>query len=800
MGLYDLDKTKFLKLNIQRFAATLELDCEESGISVSNNTSNVYVTITAKRTSGSTFWDDEKRGTVECDGETKSFYLSLPSSKSSNSTEVKFSNIEHDSNGSKTVKVSASITPGSSIGELYKSTRFKLTDIPRYANITSFNVTNLSGFDGLNKLKINYSVDSEINYAWYSVDNGANWYDLPATWVIENLQPGTGYNVKIRVRRTDSGLTTDSATIYIVTLSQAYITSGTPNITNGQGLRVIANNPSGAKCRFDLQVPIGTTRLIKTGPDVTFSAQEINSMMQYITSQSTRIRIYVTTLNDAETVYYNNYVDGTYTIVNSEPTFNYFEYEDINEKTLALTGNEETCVVGYSNIKATIPTANKAIAKNYATMSKYRLTIGNDSVEALYSNSNDVSLTLNNIKASTFSLFAIDSRGIASVVNKVPTTVISYSNLVKNNDIVASRVDSKGQVVGASELVKVTFSGQIWQGDFGTKENSIIGFSYRYKATYSNTWSEWIDLDTSLLKIGSNGKFTFDNLIKGDTDGGFDESNSYNIEFAIYDELSSVGYQTNVGGGIPHLCWDKNGMGVMGKYDKEKGGLFQIGGVPINELIGQNSMSLQELKQYISNGTLINELIGLGTTCKNVSYTNWNTICENKTGFYMGNGMANSPLNSIEWYYVLNISHNELYSVQIASNFFSSKRLYSRIKSGGTWGEWCSLCNDGDVLWWADTNGTATYPSFYTNGYKYIEIIMYHSGHGVIKSSGKILFNQVNGTYFSFYDAGTTSEYYSRVYITDSACAINTNWEKTLGASHWNNSDSWKIRGVIGYY
>lgn len=613
MGLYDLDKPKFLKLNIQRFAATLELDCEESGVSVSNNTSNVWVTITAKRTSGSTFWDDEKRGTVECDGETKSFYLSLPSNKSSNSTEVKFSNIEHDSDGSKTVKVRASITPGSSIGELYKSTNFKLTDIPRYANFTSYNVTNLSGFDGLNKLKINYSTDSAIDYVWYSVDNGANWYGLSSTLIIENLQPGTGYNVKIRVRRTDSQLTTDSATIYIATLSQAYITSGTPNITNGQALRITANNPSGARCRIDLQVPIGTTRLIKYGTDVTFSTQEINSLMQYITSQSARIRVYALTFNVSETARYENYVDGTYTIVNSEPTFNYFEYEDINEKTLALTGNKETCIVGYSNIKATIPVANKAIAKNYAAMSKYRLTIGTDSVETPYSDSNDLSLTLNNIKASTFSMYAIDSRGIASVVNKVPTTIISYSNLVKNNDIVASRVDSKGQAVGASELVKVTFSGQIWKGNFGTKENSIAAFSYRYKATYSSAWSEWINLDTSLLKIDNNGKFTFDRLIKGDTDEGFNESNSYNIEFLIYDELSSVGYQTNVGGGIPHLCWDKDGLSVMGKYNKTEGGIFQLAGINIENYLKKYLLEKQHPigSLYLSfNSTNPNTLFG----------------------------------------------------------------------------------------------------------------------------------------------------------------------------------------------
>lgn len=792
MGLYDLEKTKFMKLDIQRFAAALELDCDESGVSISNNTSNVWVTITAKRTSGSTFWDDEKKGTVECDGESKSFYLSLPSNKSSNSTEVKFSNIEHDSDGSKTVKVSASITPGSSIGELYKSTRFKLTDIPRHAKITAFNVFNIAGFDGLNQLGLSYSTDVPIDAAWYSTDNGVSWADLPATWRISGLQPNTGYNVKIRVRRADNQLTTDSNSIYIATLPVAYITSGTPNVTNGQALRVTANNPSGAKCRFDLQVPIGTTRIIKSGTDITFSVEEINSMMQYINSPTSRIRVYVTNLNDAETVYYNSYVDGNYSIVNSNPTFNYFEFEDINPKTIALTGNNQNCILGYSSIKATIPVANKAIANNYATMTKYRLSIGQNSVDANYSNNADVSMTLNNAQTGTFTVYAIDSRNLSTPVTLLANNVINYFNIRSNNDIIANRVNDSGETVGNSEKVKVKFSGYIFKGDFGVKENAIKGFTYRYRVTSSNTWSEWLNLNTNLITVDSTGKFTFDSLIKGDVDEGFNEANAYTIEFSIADELSWINYQVNISGGIPHLAWHPNGLSVMGKYNTQKGGPFQIQGIPINELIGQNSISLNDLKKYISNGTLMNELRGLGTYCFDISNQDLNTACNDKNGFYMGYNLTNSPNGTDWWFYIMNLSHNNLYSFQIAYNFNLNLK-WTRYKNGGNWSPWYRVGN-GTVLWSGSSNDVYVDMGEYNS----VEVFVNYTGHNTEFTSGKRRIEDLNKN-ISFYEAGTTTEYYCRVTLYNGRCVIADNWEKTLGSSHWGNTDSWKIVKIIAY-
>lgn len=577
MGLCDL---KF-PLNIQRFAASGSISCSQVGISIPNNTTTERITFTVARTSGVTHWDDPKTVTFTVNGGTYKSSLALPSSKTSASCYVDVV-VPHNSDGTKSISFSASIATGTGAGTVSASGSKTLTTIPRYANITSFSVTNVSGIDGLTQLKVSYSVNSTIDYTWYSINGGSSWSALPSNGIISGLSPGTQYNVKIRVRRKDSQLTTDSNSAYPTTLQINKITSGTPNISNGQELNVTASNISGADCQIVLECPIGTTRYIVDGTEATFTIEQINALLEDIQGQTEPIRVIANTIND-DSIPYQDYVDGVYTVVASEPIFNHFDYEDINEKTLALTGNNQTCIIGYSNIKAIVPVLHKAIAQNHATMEKYRLVIGNVSNEANYSDTEDVSITINKALNGAFSMYAIDSRGFATIVNKVVFNAISYIDIQKNNDIIASRVNDSGEVVGASEKVKVTFSGKIWKGNFGQKENGIKSLSYRYKTSFDNTWSEWLSLNTSLVTIDEEGKFTFNSLIKGDTDLGFDENNPYNIELIIEDELSQTSYSTNIGSAIPHQAWHKNGVSFMGKYDEEKGGKVQIAGTPVLE-------------------------------------------------------------------------------------------------------------------------------------------------------------------------------------------------------------------------
>lgn len=505
--------------------------------------------------------------------------------------------IGHNSDGTKTAycecaytqKSTSSYTPGNGTA----SGNIGLSTIPRYADITTLYASNIGGYDGLHGLYVTWDANAPCDHLQYSLDN-AGWADASGypTFAIWGLGPNTSHSIRIRVKRQDSQLWTESGYIYGTTKDINRISSGTPNITNGQALRVTASNPSGAGCQIVMEVPAGSRRIAKTGTDVTFSVDEVNSMMQYIGSPTSSIRVTADTIDNSGNVAYSSWNDGTYTIVNSNPEFNSFLFEDINEKTLALTGNNKDCIKGYSTIKATIPVNLKAVAKNYATMSKYRFTIGNGTTDVAYSNTADVSMQLTNVSSGIYTVHAIDSRGLSTPVELLANNVIDYKNIEKGSKITATRVNSSGEIVGTSELVKLFFEGSIWynedgsKGNFGVVTNSIKSAKYRFKLASQSEWAEENTYKDITVTLNADGTFTFDDFIEGDTtEKGFNINNAYNIEVVVDDELSSAKYTVNLGSGTPHIAYAKNGVSIMGKYDENEGGKLQIGGVPLEKII-----------------------------------------------------------------------------------------------------------------------------------------------------------------------------------------------------------------------
>ena len=259
----------------------------------------------------------------------------------------------------------------------------------------------------------------------------------------------------------------------------------------------------------------------------------------------------------------------TFSIINADPDFTNFEFKDINEKTIALTGNNQDVILGYSNVEVTIPVANKAVAKKEATMTKYRF----NSLEANYSETQDVTIISNGVTSGDFSVYAIDSRGNSKRKDKSAVNVINYTPLQKGN-ITIKREN------GVSENVVLEFDATIDLVDFGAQTNSITSAQYRYKIASETKWSE---LENITVQVDNEGKITFNNLIKGDTERlGFNINNAYSIEVYIKDELSEIKYTVNLGSGIPHIAYAKNGISIMGAYDESVGGLFQVGGKKLN--------------------------------------------------------------------------------------------------------------------------------------------------------------------------------------------------------------------------
>ena len=353
---------------------------------------------------------------------------------------------------------------------------------------------------------------------------------------------------------------------------QAYVTGATDFNDEGNP-RITFTNPAGFRINARLEFAgtvIRRDNIANTGSYTFNLTEDERNLLRSKTPNSNKltVREVIATCISGTAESYWSWQDKTMTIVNANPTFSNFEFEDVNPITLALTGNNQNIIQGYSSVKATIPVEYIATANKYATMNKYSFVISDAQKDINYSSDSSTNNTIENVKSGVFNVYAIDSRNNSTLVTKNANETIAYNPLVKGNISIARQN-------GVAEETNLNISGKIDLVDFGDVVNSIQEAKYRYKITDSSTWSNYTDITVS---VDNDGNITFNDLIEGDTGDGFDIGHSYNIEVLISDELSSIVYTANLGSGIPNIALHKNGVGIMGKYDTTEGGALQIEG------------------------------------------------------------------------------------------------------------------------------------------------------------------------------------------------------------------------------
>lgn len=150
-------------------------------------------------------------------------------------------NLGHNSDGNQTLNVSGGISvPG---GRSQGSASWALTKINRYAAINSWSLNNVTE----KSIGVTLSTNATVNAVQYSL-NGAGWVTAYSgnftsrSFSIGGLNPATNYTIKIRVRRADSGLWTDSgnrsATTTAVTITSLTVPSATDTTLT---LRAVVN-------------------------------------------------------------------------------------------------------------------------------------------------------------------------------------------------------------------------------------------------------------------------------------------------------------------------------------------------------------------------------------------------------------------------------------------------------------------------------------------------------------------------------------------------------------------------------
>lgn len=358
---------------------------------------------------------------------------------------------------------------------------------------------------------------------------------------------------------------------------QANINSA-PNFNDEENPTITYSNPAG-NAVDSLQACISLTgseddivyrNISKTGSSYTFNltTAERNVLRNATSGNSRKVKFFVRTVISGTT--YHSNIERTLSIVNANPTFTNFTYKDTGSVSTQLTGNNQIVINNYNVIQITIPAGNKAVANKGATMSKYRVVCGNKSTEASYSSSSDINLTLSYVTNSTFTVYAIDSRGNSTAVTKSVAEWRNYSDI-------AIKTGTAERTGGVGKETKLIFEGTFWKTeevlDFGAVANEITLCQYRYKKSNESNYSESV----SITPIISEGKFSFSSIIKGDLDTeGFNLSNSFNIEITIKDKIKTSVYNVLLGAGIPAIAIHKNGVAFGAPYDETLAGLIQF--------------------------------------------------------------------------------------------------------------------------------------------------------------------------------------------------------------------------------
>ena len=450
----------------------------------------------------------------------------------------------------------------------------------------------------------------ERGWSWYgSISNG--WVSVYSfTTTVGHNNDGTkvcyiGGSVRGPAGTSLSGnVSSGGANVGLDTIPRYATMTSASNFTDEQNPSFTYSNPAGLNnlnCWLEIN-PTGEHLAVRnittTATSGTFTwnltEEEKNQLRAKIPnnmSATCRIGLYSTLGGSTQA----SFKDVVFSIINGNPIFSNFEYEDINPTTLALTGDSSVNINGYSTIQATISTINKAEAIKSATMNKYRFVIGDKSKDIAYSSTQSVSGSIENAQNGTYQIYAIDSRNNSTLVSKLATKIIEYTPISLN--ALSCSVARNDNDIG--EYAVLTLNGSIWNDYFDESQqnlNSIQSIIIEYKETGSSTW---LTSPTTIIPTVSGNSFSFTGQVASQSTT-FDLNKSYNFRITISDELStSIIELVPMASGIPNISLADNGVGIMCDYDENKGGLLQIGGEVYDETYTTNEIKTN--KKWLDN-------------------------------------------------------------------------------------------------------------------------------------------------------------------------------------------------------
>lgn len=447
----------------------------------------------------------------------------------------------------------------------------------------------------------------------------------------------------------------------------ATITSA-PNFNDEENPTIKYSNPAGNSVS-SVAVCISLTgatddipyRVVsKTGNSYTFELSQseretlINSC---INAKSRTVKFFIRTIIGGNTYY--NHLDRTLTIVNANPTFN-VAYEDSNPTTIGITNNNQLIIRNNSTLEIDVSDATAYKNASLSSVSSvlngvvYNTTINNGSAT--------FNIGILNVSSNITAVVTLtDSRGYTATKNvniqvldwELPTAIINLQR--ENNFYSETNINVNA--------------------DYSSLDNkNTINIKIRYKKTTDSSWGSYINLQDDVT-------------IQETLDNNF----AWDFQVVVQDRLGTTTYNLVLSRGIPIAFFDR-----------------------LKRSLGVNCFPSDEESLEVDGDNILKRIAGYGQGANQVT-GDWNTACGEASGFYMGNGLSNSPSGTTVggWWWVIHLVHNDKYQRQIAFSFLNNSEIYTRIQNNGSWNSWASIngstYSTNEVMIGTHTNGKPRY-------------------------------------------------------------------------------------------
>lgn len=493
------------------------------------NTSTVTVTIVASKSSSSTAntygnytASATVNGTAQSVGSTS---FTLAPGKSITLLSKSYT-VPHNSDGTKSTNISATV--GGNVMYGNGSSLVTLDKIPRYgtANQTLNNKTETS-------VVMNWSSDSIVDYIWYSTNNGSSWTGVNVTdgksggYTINGLSANTTYNIKTRIRRKDSQLTTDSAALSVTTFAYPYATS-MPSFTIGSKLTLGLYNPLNRSITVNILGADGSQISNDTTTGTSISGYNGDTVVNRFyasipNSQSGTYRVKVTYGNQVSTK-----TGGTYTVnlTVCKPSIGACSYLDTNNTVTAITNNNQWIVRNQSSVKLT---ASNLVGNKSASISSCKVVVNANSYNMSLSGGNATvsNIVIDSSSNVTATFTVTDSRGVTNTQNlnitildwTLPTAII---NLQRQNNFY-----SESDINVNAEYSSIN-------------GKNTITIKARYKKITDTSYGSYVTLQDNVTSV-----LTLDNNYEWD------------VQVLVSDKFGSTTYNLTLSRGMPIIYFDR---------------------------------------------------------------------------------------------------------------------------------------------------------------------------------------------------------------------------------------------------